>query len=485
MQLVLFLFLALFLQERSFSTGETSFSIAPWASQDASHRHAPLTETQKARIHAVAQQAREVVSSLPSEEKKSQLSAGLAEILAKSGDMQAAREVANSIKGDRERMDAMHAIAKAQAENGDFAGGWESASSIKAETNRAAAILDVIAAQAGAKDFAGALQNASKISDQPAVYTSALVKIAEEKTNANQKGEALRILEKARESASAVTSCSFEAIEGCRISILSEIATAQLHAGDAAAGQKTLDLAQQGLAQMSQEERFVSVSQMAAAEQELGHPERAKELLSDVPGMAGQLADMMSTMQQVSEAAMKGDMTSARNAVDSISNPEQRATAQLMIAEAYAQSGDAKSALEALRTLKPLSQRAQFAGTVAESLAQKRKFPEAEEALKIGMAAAETEENDAVIGDLLGAAVKVHASAGDVEGARTMAELIKDREKRAWAARDAARILGSKKKDEDVLKWSAAENSALVKANLLLGVADGIALQESAGDKKE
>src|SRR3981081_170936 len=107
MQLVLFLFLALFLQERSFSTGETSFSIAPWASRDASHRHAPLTETQKARIHAVAQQAREVVSSLPSEEKKSQLSAGLAQILAKSGDMQAAREVANSIKGDRERMDPL------------------------------------------------------------------------------------------------------------------------------------------------------------------------------------------------------------------------------------------------------------------------------------------------------------------------------------------------------------------------------------------
>lgn len=267
--------------------------------------------------------------------------------------------------------------------------------------------------------------------------------------------------------------------------MLSQVAIAQLHAGNAKAAQETLDLAQQGLSQASQEERFVSAAEIAAAEQEMGHPERAKELLSSMPGAAGQFADTMSAMQQVSEAATKGDIASVRSAVDSISNPEQRGMAQLMMAQVYAQSGDAKSALDTLRVLKPLSERAQFAGSVAQSLAEKGKFADAEEALKIGMSAAETEENDRAIADLLSAGVQVHAYEGDAEGALAKTELIKDRESRAAAVRNAAKTLASKRKDAEVLKWPAAEGSVLVKANILLGVAEGIALQETETSEKK
>jgi len=48
--------------------------------------------------------------------------------------------------------------------------------------------------------------------------------------------------------------------------------------------------------------------------------------------------------------------------------------------------------------------------------------------------------------------------------------------------RGAAQTLASKKKEQELLKWSAAEESALVKANLLLGAAEGIAAQE--GEEK-
>ena len=486
MNFVLAVFLALLFQESAppSSTG-WSFSIGSWASQREARTHRALTDKQKERIHSVAQQARELILALPGEEQKSQLSGSLAAIFAESGDLAAAREIANSIRSDEARMEALSAIASAQAGNGDFAGALDTAVSIKGESNRSRAIVDVISTQAEAKDFAGALQSASKVADQPAAYTQALVEIADQETNANQKVQALAILGKALESASSITTCNYEAIASCRSALLSGIAIAQLHAGNVKAAEETLDLAQQGLSQVSQEERFVSTAEIAAAEQEMGHPERAKELLSSMPGGAGQFGETMSAIQQVSEAATKGDMASVRSAVDSISNPEQRGMAQLMMAQAYVQTGDAKSALDTLRVLKPLAERARFAGGVAQSLAEKGKFGEAEDALKIGMSAAETEESDRAIVELLSAAVQVYASAGDAQSAHERAEMIKDRETRAAAARAAAKTLASKKKDEEVLKWSAAEASGLVKANILLGVAEGIASQETESSKTQ
>jgi hypothetical protein len=167
-----------------------------------------------------------------------------------------------------------------------------------------------------------------------------------------------------------------------------------------------------------------------------------------------------------------------RAAVEAITDPEQRSLGELILAQAYASAGDARSALDTLRALKPVSRRAQFAGSVAQALAQKGKFAESEEALQIGMAAAETEENDYAVEELLVAAVQVHAEAGDVDVTQTKAALIKNRERRAGAVRGAAQMLALKKKEQEVLKWSAAEESELVKANLLLGVAEGIAAQE-------
>ena len=203
-----------------------------------------------------------------------------------------------------------------------------------------------------------------------------------------------------------------------------------------------------------------------------------------MPGMEGQFGEVLSAMQQASQAAEKGDLASVRTAVEAISDPQQRSFGQLIMAEAYAGAGDAKSALDTLRTLKPLSQRAQFAGSVAQGLAQKGKFAEADEALKIGMAAAETEENDSELEELAAAAVQVHADAGDADATRAKAALIKNRERRAQAMRAAAQTLASKKKEQEVLKWSAAEQSAFVKANILLGAAKGIAAQEG-DDKKQ
>lgn len=481
MYLLLSVILAVFIQEGTFWSSGVSFSRNY---RQANEKHAPLTQKQKDRIHSIAQELRGIVAGLASDEQKNQLSSELAALFAESGDMQAAREIAGSIKSDSARTEAFASIAHAQARNQDFAGALETATSIGSESRRAAAMLDVISEQAEAKDFAGALQDAGKLTGQPAAYTSALMKIAEARTKANQKTEALELLAKALESSAGVTICSYEEIQGCRLSLLGQIATAQFHAGDAAAAQKTLELAEQGLAQSPQEDRFASLAELASAEEELGHPERAKELFSNMPGMADQFGEALSAMQQVSQAAEKGDLATVRTAVEAISDPQQRSFGELMMAQAYAGIGDGKSALDTLRTLKPLSQRAQSAGSVAEGLAQKGKFAEADEALKIGMAAAETEENDSALEELLSAAVQVRAEAGDADAARAKAALIKNREKRAQTVRGAAQTLASKKKEQEVLKWSAAEESTLVKANLLLGAAEGIAVQEGE-DKKQ
>jgi thioredoxin-like negative regulator of GroEL len=478
MYVLLSVVLAVFLQEGTSWSSGVSFSRNYRQAND--EKHAPLTQKQKERIHSIAQELRGIVTGLASEEQKNQLSGELAALFAESGDLEAARDIAGSIKSDAERTEALASIARAQGINQDFAGALETVASIGTESRRAAVMLDVISEQAGAKDFSGALQNAGKLTGRPPTYTSALVKIAEARTKANQKTEALELLAKALESSSGVTGCSYEEIQGCRLSLLGQIASAQFHAGDAAAAQKTLELAEQGLAQLPQEERFASVAELVSAEQELGHPERVKDLLSTMPGMAGQLGEVLSAMQQASQAAEKGDLASVRTAVEAISDPQQRSFGELMMAEAYASAGDAKSALDTLRTLKPVSQRAQFAGGVAQGLAQKGKFAEADEALKIGMAAAETEENDSELEELLAAAVQIQAESGDADATRAKAALIKNREKRAQAVREAAQTLASKKKEQEVLKWSAAEESAFVKANLLLGAAEGIAAQEGA-----
>ena len=70
---------------------------------------------------------------------------------------------------------------------------------------------------------------------------------------------------------------------------------------------------------------------------------------------------------------------------------------------------------------------------MAQELAGKGKFSEADEALKIGMSAAEVEENETTTQELSAAAVQVRASAGDADGARTKAELlISKREASEW-----------------------------------------------------
>lgn len=482
MHMILAVVLALLLQE--VSSWSSGVSIAS-SYRHSAERHAPLTQKQKEHIRAIAQELRGIVAGLASEEQKNQLSGELAALFAESGDLAAAREIAGSIKSDAARTEALSAIAHAQGANADFSGALETAASIGTESKHSDVVLDVIGQQAATKDFAGALQSAGKLTGEPAAYTGALVKIAEERIQANQKAEALELLGKALESSSGATNCNYETLQNCRMALLGQIATAQFHAGDAAAAQKTMELAEQGLAQSSEEERLASIAQLAEAEQELGHPERAKEMLSNVPGMDGQVGEMMSAMQQVSQSAEKGDLASVRNAVEAISDPQQRSFAQMVMAQAYAQTGDAKSALDTLRAMKPLSRRAELAGTVAEGLAQKGNFAEADEALKIGMAAAETEENDSVAEQLLASAVQVHAEAGDADAVRAKAALIKNREVRARTVRGAAQTLASKKKEEAVLKWSASEESALVKANLLLGAAEGIAAQEAeTGNKK-
>jgi tetratricopeptide (TPR) repeat protein len=374
------------------------------------------------------------------------------------------------------------AIANAQASDADFAGALETSSSIGQDSKRAEAILSIISAQAGRRDFSGAAQAAAKLSYQPASYGHALLTIASGQTEAEQKPQALGTLGKALESASGITTCGLGSPLICRTELMTEIAMAQFHAGDAVAAEKTINLVQQSMAQAPQDERFLVVAQLAMAEQQLGHADRAKELLAGTPGT--DFAPVPSGLQAVGEAAQTGDIKAMKGAAESISNPEQRSFAQFALANVYVEKGDAKGALDTLRSLKPLSRRAEFASELAKGLASKGKFSEADEALEVGMSAAEVEENETTMQELVAAGVQVRALAGDADGARTKAELIKEPEKHAEAVRNAAKALALKEKDDEVLKWSAAESSALIRANLLLGLADGIASQKPEDAKK-
>jgi hypothetical protein len=305
--------------------------------------------------------------------------------------------------------------------------------------------------------------------------------IAEAQIAASQKSDALKTLQSAQDEASKPGACE-ESAAICHVGLLSEIAKAQFQAGDPAAAEKTLKLAQQGLADAPEGERFGGAMQLAQAEEETGHSDRASELMATLPGGISQ---QWLQMQKVSEAAQKGDLTAAREVADSIGNSQEKSFAQFALAAGYAESGDAKSALDTLRKLKPLSFRAKYSCVVATALAGKGKTEEAEEALKIGRAAAEVEEDEASLEELAAAAVQVRAEAGDADGARAKAELVKDQSSLAEALHIAASILAAKNQDGAVVSWAAAESSPLLKANLLLGAAEGIAAQKTENTAKQ
>jgi hypothetical protein len=440
--------------------------------QEQSHR--PLTDKQKERIRVIAQQAREAVALLPRGEQKDRLAGQIAVLSAKSGDLAAAREIVNSITDDATRTSFIHQTVQAQAESGDVSGALQAAATIADESHRGEAIQAVASIQANAHDFQGAFQTAGQLRDAPRAYLHSIMAIAEAQIAASQKPEALKTLQNALEAASKSGVCE-ESTAMCHVALFSEIAKAQFRAGDPAAAEKTLKAARQGLAESPEGERFGGAIQLAQAEEETGHSDRANELLAALPGGFSQ---QWLQIGKVAEAAQKGDLTAAREAADSISNPQEKSFAQFAMAAGYAGSGDAKSALDALRTLKPLSFRAKYSGAVATALANKGKTEEAEEALKIGHAAAEVEEDEASLQELAVAAVQVCAEAGDADGARAKAELVKDTASLAEALHSAASTLAAKNQDGAVLKWASAQSSPLLKANLLLGAAEGIAEQK-------
>jgi hypothetical protein len=443
--------------------------------------HHQLTDKQKERIQAIAQQAREAVAMIPRGEQKDQLAGQLAVMIAESGDLSAAREIANSIADDRTRTSFIHQIVAAQAESGDVSGALQAAAMITDGASRSEAIQAVAAVQANARDFQGAFQTTGRLQDAPSAYIHALLVIAEAQIAASQKSDALKTLQSAREATTKPGACE-ESAAMCHVGLFSEIAKAQFQAGDPAAAEKTLKLAHQGLTDAPEGERFGGAIQLAQAEEETGHSDRANELMATLPGGISQ---QWLQMRKVSEAAQKGDLTVAREVADSIGNSQEKSFAQFALAAGYAGSGDAKGALDTLRKLKPLSFRAKYSSVVATALAGNGKTDEAEEALKIGRAAAEIEEDEASLQELAAAAVQVRAEAGDADGARVRAELVKDEANLAEALHTAARTLVAKNQDGAVMSWAAAQSSPLMKANLLLGAAEGIAAQKTENTAKQ
>jgi len=443
--------------------------------------HHQLTDKQKERIQAIAQQAREAVAMIPRGEQKEQLAGQLAVMIAESGNLSTAREIANSIADDKTRTSVISQIVEAQAQSGDVSGALQAAATITDGASRSEAIQAVAVVQANARDFQGAFQTAGRLQDAPSAYIHALLVIAEAQIAASQKSDGLKTLQIAREVTSKPGACEQSAAT-CRVGLFSEIAKAQFRAGDSDAAEKTLKLAHQGLTDAPEGERFGEAIELAQAEEEMGHSDRANELLATLPGGISQ---QWLQMQKVSEAAQKGDLAAARDVADSIGNSQEKSFAQFALAAGYAESGDAKGALDTLRKLKPLSFRAKYSCVVATALAGKGKTEEAEEALKIGRAAAEVEEDEASLEELAAAAVQVRAEAGDADGARAKAELVKDEASLAEALHTAASILAAKGQDGAVVSWAAAESSPLLKANLLLGAAEGIAAQKTENTAKQ
>ena len=466
--------LVLFLQEAvSFEVGH------PRRVQEQSHD--PLTDKQKERIRVITQQALEAVAMLPRGEPKDQATGQVAVMMARSGDLPAARDLVSSIVVDGTRASVLHQIVLAQAESGDVSGALQAAAAIADESNRSEAIQAVAGVQANARDFQGAFRTAGQLRYSPASYAHALMAIADGQIAASQKSEALKTLQNAMEAASKPAAC-VESAAMCHVALFSEIAKAQFQAGDPTAAEKTLKLADQGLAEAPEGERFGGAVELAQAQEATGHSDRANELLATLPGG---LSQQWLQIQKVTEAARNGDMKAAREIADSISDPQQKSFAQLAMSAGYAESGDAKSALDTLRSLKPLSRRAEYSGVVATSLASKGKIAEADEALKIGQAAAEMAEDEAALQALAASAVQVRAEAGDADGARAKAEFVKDTASLAETLHTAASTLAAKNQDAAVLKWAAAQDSPLLKASLLLGAAEGVAAQKAADTLKQ
>src|SRR5262249_7553954 len=146
-----------------------------------------------------------------------QLLSRIAPMLAIAGDASGAHEVVALLPANQR--DAVQiGIVTAQIGNADLPAALQVASGISAENVRSQSLLLVVQAQAAAQDFAAAMRTGALIPTSRIEFPQALIEIAKQHRQPDQRSEALQLLSRAAAIAEALPDSNSDGSPDCGLS---------------------------------------------------------------------------------------------------------------------------------------------------------------------------------------------------------------------------------------------------------------------------
>lgn len=444
---------------------------------------APSAQEKAQALTALAA-ARNALFPLRRKDEARQLVGRVATLLAIAGDTASAQEVLTLLPANQ-RDAIQQEIVAAHIRSGELAAALETATAIPADDSKAAALLLIVQAQAKAQDFSAAMRTTGLISSGHVESVQALIEIAKQQKAAKKNGEATQLLRRAAAMAANVASSNGDDSE-CGLSLLAQVAKAQESIGESVDAVKTLQLAEGRVLEADPACRSTADRYM----QDQDSDGKSEALQSETAQFRDRLTPSVSADVQVSEDQSEEDPPATDGAAAD-SGPTGLTTAQtrsdhFVLDNSWLQASQfipnqtpltreqAQAALDSLRTVKPLTYRAHTAmGTSALMLAN-GETDEAEEALHIGLAAADTIQDESLRGMLLASKVRARAAAKDWEAARAVLEEITDEAQRTAALVDLASRAAENGHPQLALSWAAAEPSPLSEAKVLVSVAEAL-----------
>jgi hypothetical protein len=443
---------------------------APVAIPSDAWRTDALASLAEAQARVADSGARHTALSIEDDAKRDAALVGVANAQAKSGDVAAALATVSEIADASLRADSLVVIAGAQVRAGDAAGAARLANGIDDAAVRAAVLVGVAQAQAAVGDSAGARETAARAYDsaqasrKPRVIGAVAAELVRVGDLDTSRAAARLMIEEAtakkdRKGFGGWVLSLFSPDAGAWLKALSEFATAQAAAGDAAGARETFRVASEILDELeSDSTRRSAWTALAAARARSGEAEAVRALALEADD-AWQRAEAFAAVADAQARA--GDAAAAHATVALIDDASARAGALAVLAGTLAGAGDPDAARDAALALHegarwpPLAAVAEAYARAGNADAARRWFAEARRDAQTG--GAPEDERWAGLADVAG------------------------REVRAGLASDAMRVLDAAFVHPKVLEALAAALAESGETALLKDVVETCAEYEELG----
>lgn len=442
---------------------------------------------EKAQALTALTEARNAIFPLRRRDDARQLFARVATLLAVAGDTGGAQDVLALLPANAKDT-VQQAIVAAQLRNGNVSAALEAATNITEESTKAAALLQVVQSQGKSKDFDGALRTVALIPPGQVESVQALIEVGEEQKAAKNNAEAAQLLRRAAGAAASVANSTSDDSE-CGLSLLAQVAKAQDSLGEPAEAKQTLQFAQGRVAE-------ADAGCKAAATRSLqDDAENKPTALQGEMDQFRQTLDPSGASETVAaesgEEQTEEDSTGDQTVTTSSSSPAVQVSTRELAFQTYISGAvqtfqpataqrpsltqeQAQSELDSLRAIRPLYQRARMAMSTSQMLQVSGKSEAADEAIRIGLAAADTMQDETARGMLLSSQARNRAAAENWQGARAIVEEITDDSQRTTALVDIAFTTAKNGQAQLALSWAAAEPSPMSEAKVLVAVAEAL-----------